>query len=105
MSKRAVKTGAVHRAAALPFTAVVAHQADERDAVAKARDAAADKRETDPDRAEFLAPQTNTGTPTTGPSVVVPRSTGRHSKDDRTASHDDRDALTEGNAEQETDET
>jgi multidrug efflux pump subunit AcrA (membrane-fusion protein) len=79
--------------------------ADERDSVTDARDAAADKRENDLDRAEFLAPPDKSGYAGNWPERRNAALDRAHSRADRTASHDDRDALTEGNAEPETDET
>jgi hypothetical protein len=66
--------------------------ADERDAVADGRDAAADKRGHDLDRAEFLAPPDKHGYATNWPERRGAALDRAHSKDDRTASHDDRDA-------------
>jgi hypothetical protein len=74
--------------------------ADDRDAAA-----AADKRGHDLDRAEFLAPPDKHGYAGNWPERRGAALDRAHSKDDRTASHDDRDALTEGNAEQGTDKT
>jgi hypothetical protein len=78
--------------------------ADERDAVADARDAAANKREADLDRADFLAPPGKHGYVSNWPERRNAALDRARSKNDRTASHDDRDALTEGGAEQKTDE-
>jgi hypothetical protein len=78
--------------------------ADERDAVADARDAAANKRETDLDRADLLAPPDKHGYGSNWPERRNAALDRARSKNDRTASHEDRGALTEGGAEQETDE-
>jgi uncharacterized protein (DUF3084 family) len=67
--------------------------ADERDVAAGARDAAADKREHDLDRAEMLTSGSNYGA-----HWPERRNAGidrAHAKDDRTASHADRIAMTE----------
>jgi hypothetical protein len=79
--------------------------ADERDAIADARDAAANQRETDLDRADFLAPPDKRGYGSSWPERRNAALDRARSKNDRRASHHDRDALAEGNAEQEIDET
>jgi hypothetical protein len=77
--------------------------ADKRDAASDDRDVAAGKRENDLDRAEMLDPESKYGT-----HWPERRNAGLdrgHAKDDRTASHDDRIALTEGDVEHDTDGT
>jgi hypothetical protein len=77
--------------------------ADKRDAAADDRDAAAGKRENDLDRAEMLDPESEYGA-----HWPERRNAGLdrgHAKDDRTASHDDRIALTDGDVEHDTDRT
>jgi uncharacterized protein (DUF3084 family) len=75
--------------------------AEKRDAVSGARDAAADKREHDLDQADLL-----NSTSDYGAHWPERRNAGidrAHAKDDRSASHADRAALTEG-GDQEKDE-
>ena len=77
--------------------------ADKRDAASDDRDLAAGKRENDLDRAEMLDPESKYGA-----HWPERRNAGLdrgHAKDDRTASHDDRIALTEGDVEHDTDRT
>ena len=77
--------------------------ADKRDAASDDRDVAAGKRENDLDRAEMLDPESKYGA-----HWPERRNAGLdrgHAKDDRTASHDDRIALTEGDVEHDTDGT
>ena len=77
--------------------------ADKRDAASDDRDVAAGKRENDLDRAEMLDPESKYGA-----HWPERRNAGLdrgHAKDDRTASHDDRIALTEGDVEHNTDGT
>jgi hypothetical protein len=72
--------------------------ADKRDAASGARDAAADKRESELDRAEMLDPEGGYGA-----HWPERRNAGLdrgHAKDDRTASHGDRVALTENDSNQ-----
>lgn len=69
--------------------------ADERDAISDARDVAADKREHDLDLAEFLSPKDKAGYGGDWPERRNAALDRAHSKGDRTASHEDRDALTE----------
>jgi uncharacterized protein (DUF3084 family) len=73
--------------------------ADERDASADTRDAAADEREKDLDRAELLAPPDKLGYGGDWPERRNASLDRGHAKDDRTASHGDRIALTEGHVE------
>lgn len=77
--------------------------ADKRDAASDDRDVAAGKRENDLDRAEMLDLESKYGA-----HWPERRNAGLdrgHAKDDRTASHDDRIALTEGDVEDHTDGT
>jgi hypothetical protein len=77
--------------------------ADKRDVVSGARDAAADKREQDLDRAEMLNSETRYGA-----HWPERRSAGldrAHAKGDRAASHADRIAMTEGDNNHDTHET
>jgi uncharacterized protein (DUF3084 family) len=79
--------------------------ADERDATADARDTIADKRENDHDLAELLAPDDEHGYGGDWPERRNAALNRAESKEDRTSSHIDRVALTEGDAENGTDET
>lgn len=77
--------------------------ADKRDVVSGARDAAADKREHDLDRAEMLNLESGYGA-----HWPERRNAGidrAHAKGDRMASHADRIAMTESDDEYDTDET
>ena len=65
--------------------------------------AAADKRERDLDLSELLAPPDQPGYGDDWPERRNAGLDRAHAKEDRTASHDDRVALTEGRAEDETD--
>lgn len=73
--------------------------AEERDAVSDARDVTADRREHDLDRADLLNPKNDYGA-----HWPERRNAGIdrvHAKDDRAASHADREALTEDGNEDE----
>jgi hypothetical protein len=77
--------------------------ADKRDAASGARDAAAEERENDLDRADMLDPEGKYGA-----HWPERRNAGLdrgHAKNDRTASHGDRVALTENDANQHTNDT
>jgi uncharacterized protein (DUF3084 family) len=77
--------------------------ADKRDAASVARDVAAEERENDLDRAEMLDPESKYGA-----HWAERRNAGLdrgHAKNDRTASHGDRVALTENDVEHDTNET
>jgi uncharacterized protein (DUF3084 family) len=77
--------------------------ADKRDVVSGARDVAADKREHDLDQADMLNSEIDYGA-----HWPERRNAGidrAHAKDDRTASHADRVAMTEGNDKHDCDET
>ena len=76
--------------------------ADERDVASGARDAAAERRENDLDRAEMLDTESEYGAH--WPERRNASLDRGHAKDDRRASHEDRLALTENDAEQDPDE-
>jgi hypothetical protein len=69
--------------------------AEQRDTVSDARDAAADKRENDLDRARLLAPPETYGYGDDWPKRHNAGLYRAHSTDDRAASHNDRIHLTQ----------
>ena len=73
--------------------------ADERDAAADTRDGVADKRENDLDLVEFLAPEDEHGYGGGWRERRHANLDREQAKDDRNASHGDRLALTEEDAE------
>ncbi len=77
--------------------------ADERDAVSDARDVAANKRGHDLDLAEMLASEAEYGQ--RWPERRDAALDRGHAKEDRTSSHHDRTALTEGDVEHDPEET
>lgn len=83
----------------------IVEAADERDAAADIRDDAASKRENDRDLAQFLTPEDEYGYGGDWPERRNANLDRGHAKDDRKASHNDRLALTEDDAERGTDET
>ncbi len=79
--------------------------ADERDAAADIRDEAASQRENDLDLAQLLAPEDEYGYGGDWPERRNANLDRGYAKDDRKASHSDRLALTEDDAEHGTDGT
>jgi len=95
------ESAAEAREAALENRLTAAHDilnaADQRDVLADGRDVAADQRDRDSDREMFLTPDTEYGEH--WPERRDAAEGRGHAKDDRTASHEDRVALTEPEAE------
>ena len=83
----------------------IVEAAEQRDAAADIRDDAASKRENDLDLAQLLAPEDEYGYGGDWPERRNANLDRGHAKDDRKASHNDRLALTEDDAERGTDET